>query len=361
MRNSEPRKLGGMKMGETRKDSLLRLINNIGGEGRHRDFCEKIRDYWELNEEEKRNEKKLFHHVASIEQALKTSEFVILGGGIWKITREGKKYLSSKSYESSVSSGGPAEHPTAEDSDLVIKLRNAQRNNVNYTIFEETLTEAFNTLGFSAKHLGKQNEPDILLEILNHKIVVNAKTTNTGVISPGHVDFDAEEMNKERCGADYVGIVAPGFSEGNIRVTAEKRNVILIETEAICKILQNRELYEPDRIVEILFKSDKYLITPEDITPSSTVEDLVKIIANIMPILKNFEKAGMDSFSKDTLRTALIAQGNIFAINVVETALKFLSTTPFSILQKQNDEYSLTSDFESIQRKIGILRQAFER
>ena len=349
-------------MGETRKDSLLRLIDDIGGEGRHRDFCEKICDYWVLTEEEKRNGKKLFHHVASIEQALKVSEFVkLLDGGIWKITEEGKEHLSSMGIKPSVGTGASQGPQIIGEFPLCKELRETQRNSDNPTIFEKVLVDAFNTLGFSARHIGGPNEPDILLEILNHKIVVNAKTTKEGVINPGYVDFDAEERNKESYEADYVGIVAPGFSEGNIRVTAEKRNVILIETEAICKILQNREIYDPDRIVEILFESGKHLITPEDITPSSTVEDLIKIIANIMPILKNFEKAGMDSFSKDTLRTALIAQGNIFAINVVETALKFLSTTPFSILQKQNDEYSLTSDFESIQRKIGILRQAFER
>ena len=353
---------------ETRKDSILRLIFDIGGEGTREQINAKVPKYWELAKEELEIErgttKPLYwHRVASVCQALKDRDHYLENPkrGVWKITEKGKEYLFSKSHEPSMSSGGPAELTIAEDSALVIKLKSAQRNSDNPAIFEEALTEVFDTLGFSAKHIGGRDEPDILLEILNHKIVVNAKTTKEGVINPGYVDFDAEERNKERYEADYVGIVAPGFSEGNIRVTAEKRNVILIETEAICKILQNREIYDPDRIVEILFESGKHLITLEDITPSSTVEDLIKIIANIMPILKNFEKAGKALFSKDTMHTVLIAQGNIFAINDVETALKFLSTTPFSILQKQNDEYSLTSDFESIERNISILRQAFER
>lgn len=222
------------------------------------------------------------------------------------------------------------------------------------------MTEAFNTLGFSARHIGGADEPDILIDD-NFNIILDAKTTGEGGIPERHINFDAMERYKERYNTTYIGVVAPGFSKGYIRETAEKKRVILIETEAICKILQNRELYEPDRIVEILFESGKHLITPEDITLPPPVKVLIEIIANIMPILKNFEKAGIASFSKDTLRTALIARGNIFAIDDIDNALKILSTTPFSILQKQNDEYSLTRDFEFIQRKIGILRQAFER
>ena len=248
--------------------------------------------------------------------------------------------------------------PPPPELPLVKKLREAQRNSEDPTVFEKVLVEAFNTLGFSARHIGGPNEPDILLKIPNYKVVVNAKSTKEGVIS--NARFDADERDKDNYNADCLAYVGPGFSEGYMRETAEKRGFILIETEAICKILQNRELYDPDRIVEILFKSGKHLITPEDIKPSSTVEDLIKIIANIMPILKNFEKAGKALFSKDTMHTVLIAQGNIFAINDIENALKFLSTTPFSILQKQNDEYSLTSDFESIEKNIRILRQAFD-
>lgn len=88
---------------KTRKDNLLILIADMGGKGKHRDFCKKIHPYWKLSEEENKNEKKLFHHVASAEQSLLKSEFVVyihkgVYKGFWKITKKGKKRLSRIGY-----------------------------------------------------------------------------------------------------------------------------------------------------------------------------------------------------------------------------------------------------------------------
>ncbi len=156
----------------TRQDDLLKLINDKGGEGKHRDFCSKIRDYWELTEEEKKNEKKLFHHVASIEQALKTAGFVDLQRGIWKITEEGKKHLSSMGHKHP----SPAEKTpsqTMRDLPLCKELRESQRDSDNPTIFEEVLVRTFQKLGFSAKHIGGRDEPDVLIE--DYKTILDAK------------------------------------------------------------------------------------------------------------------------------------------------------------------------------------------
>ena len=54
--------------------------------------------------------------------------------------------------------------PPPTELPLVKKLREAQRNSEDPTVFEKVLVDAFNTLGFSARHIGGPNEPDILLE-----------------------------------------------------------------------------------------------------------------------------------------------------------------------------------------------------
>lgn len=345
---------------ETRKDSLLRLINDTAGEGRHRDFCKRIRDYWELTEEEKKNEKKLFHHVASIEQALKTAEFVKLQGGIWEITEEGKKRLSSMEHEPSVRPVVTQEPSIAGDLPLCKELRGSQRNSEDPTIFERALVEAFNKLGFFAKHIGGRDEPDILVE--NYKIILDAKTTKDGVIqSESAIGFERLERYRERYQVTYIGVVGPGFSEGYIRETAKKRGIVLIETETICKILQNHATYpyEPDHVVEILFKSGRGIITPKDIPPSTI--DQEKLIEIVAKILSDIKLTGKNSFSSRELYIAYSWQGLNYESDEIENALKFLSVAPFIILQKHNDEYSLTGDIESILKKIGLLLQAFNK
>jgi len=243
---------------------------------------------------------------------------------------------------------------------LVAKLKETQRNSGNPTLFEKELVEAFNALGFSAKHIGGRDEPDILIEG-NFNIILDSKTTREGVISERYINFDAMDRYKEKYGATHVGIIAPGFSEGYIKETAQRRGIVLIETMAVCELLQNHAIYpyERDRIVEILFGSGKVVISSANI-PTSTgdQEKLIKLVAKILSDLKLTHKA---SFSAEGLRTAYSWQGFDYSPNDIENALRFLSVVPFAILQKENDKYCLTGSIDSTLNKIGLLLQAFSR
>jgi len=245
---------------------------------------------------------------------------------------------------------------------LVNKLLETQRNSDDPTMFEKAIAEAFNFLGLQAKQIGGRDEPDILIEIDSYKIILDGKSTREGAItSETAIGFERLERYKEKYNASYIGVIAPGFSEGYIRETAKKRGIILIETGAICRILQNHAIYpyEPNRIVEILFNSGKVVITSEGI-PSSTIdqEKLIEIIAKILSDIKLTRKV---SFSSRELHIAYSWQGLDYESDEIENALKFLSSAPFSILKKQNDEYSLTGDIDSILKKVGLLFQAFNK
>ncbi len=170
-----------------------------------------------------------------------------------------------------------------------------------------------------------------------------------------------ERAENEKYQARRIGVVAPGFSEGYIRETAKKRGIVLIETEAICMLLKNHVIYpyETNQIVEILFKSDKDIITSKDIPPSTVdQEQLIEIVAKILSDIKLTRK---NSFSSKELDIAYSWQDLDYKFNEIENALIFLSVAPFSILKKHNDEYSLTGDIDSILKKVGLLLQAFNK
>jgi len=252
--------------------------------------------------------------------------------------------------------------PIDIESPLIKKLRETERNSQNPTLFEETLTKAFKKLGFDdARHLGGRDEPDIIIE--SFKIVIDAKTTREGTIKEGYVNFPAMRRYREKYGAKHVGIVAPGFA-GNLIDTAEKEGVVLIETEAICKLLQNHANYpyEKKDIVRMLFESNKSVITPTDIL-SSTIHQkkLIDTSAKILTILKNFEKNGITSFTSETIRIALIGQGITCDLDDIEKSLKFLSEVPFQILQKHQDEYSLICNMDTMLKRIGLLLAIFHK
>jgi len=171
---------------ETRKNSLLKLIYDIGGEGTREQINAKVPEYWELSKEELEIEKGVgkplyWHRVASACQSLKDRDSYLENPrlGVWKITDTGKKHLSSIGHKPSPSIQMSPSQITGVPP-LCKELRESQRNSENPAIFEEVLMKTFRQLGFSAKHIGGKDEPDVLIE--EYKTILDAKTTKEGVI-----------------------------------------------------------------------------------------------------------------------------------------------------------------------------------
>lgn len=245
------------------------------------------------------------------------------------------------------------EHP------LVIKLREHQRDSENPSNFEKTVAEAFTFVGFTTKHIGGRDEPDVLLEDVN--AIIDSKTTKEGVISERYINFDAMERYREKHGASFLAIVAPGFSEGNIRHTAAKKGIVLIATEAICRLIENHAYYpyELALVSAVLFESGKTVISPDDIPSSLIKEDeLIELAAGILKILK---QSARQFISVNELCTFYGLQGLSYSADEVEKALLYLSNPPFQILHKEGDQFKLSVDFQTLSKRIGLLVEVFSR
>jgi len=234
-------------------------------------------------------------------------------------------------------------------------LRETQRDSEHPERFEQALFEAFKALGLKVEYLGGANEPDIILEVCNHKAIVDAKTTKEGVISERYVNFDAMERYKAGYVADDMGIVAPGFSSGNIRYTAQKRGIVLIETEAICRLLENNAIYpyKSEQIYNNLFGKNKEAIMPDDISPSTEEEQRLIAIVRQVLTLKN-----IPSFTIENLDFLMHDHDLIFEHGEIRETLDFLSEPPFNILRQEGAEYIFTCDPENTKKKFGLVWQA---
>ncbi len=346
---------------ETRKDALLRLIWELGGEAVREKINQEIPKYWELSEKDREIEPgvskpRYWHTSASICQALKDRDGYLENPsrGIWRITEKGKEYLPSKG----LSQSGPDTH-TGDELPLCEELRESQRKSKEPATFEEVLMKAFRQLGFSAEHIGGADEPDVLIR--NYGIIIEAKTTKQGTVGENQVNFNALKRYKQKYGSKHVGVVAPGFPSGNIQNTAAIENITLIETEVICELLRNHAVfpYQPSAIIDVLFGSGKNIITPRDVPPSTIGQkELIEVTAKILSDIKS---TGKTSFSPGELHTAYQWQRPSYGLDDIEGALKFLSTPPLRVLQKRDNEYSLTDNIESILKKIGLLLEAFKQ
>lgn len=236
-------------------------------------------------------------------------------------------------------------------------LRQMQRDSQNPQNFEEELCVAFKALGLNAQHLGGSNEPDIILYICNHQVAIDAKTTKEGVISEIYVNFDAMERYGTKYEPNNIAVIAPGFSKGNIRDTALKRGVVLIETEAICKLLENHKVYPytEEQIYKNLFDGNREVIMPEDITPSTVGQETQLQIIRQIFTLKN-----ITTFTLDNLKFHLQAQGIASIEADLQEVLRFLGEPPLNILIERQGEYSFTADLDTIKKRLGLVFTALE-
>lgn len=249
--------------------------------------------------------------------------------------------------------------PLAGEHPLCVKLHETQRDSENPSQFEKAVAEAFSFLGFTTKHIGGKDEPDVLLEDI--KAIIDSKTTKEGVISERYINFDAMERYRDNHSASFLAVVAPGFSEGNIRDTSAKKGITLIETEAITKLIENHAQYpyELALISAVLFESDKTVISATDIPSSLVNEDtLIQLSSDILGILK---KSGKASITVAKLITFYELQGQHYSADDIEKALNFISTPPFLILQKEGEEFKLTVNLQMLARKTGLLVEIYSR
>lgn len=239
-------------------------------------------------------------------------------------------------------------------------LREKQRDSRHPKDFEKELCLAFNALQIDAKHLGGSNEPDIILHICNGRVTIDAKTKKEGVIAENRVNFDAMERYRENDQPIATAVIAPGFSTGNIRDTARKKGIVLIETEAICKLLQNHKIYpyNEEGIYNNLFNVSREVIMPEDISPSTAQqESKLEIIQQI------FGLKDIRTFTLYNLKFLLQAHGIASTDANLQEVLEFLGEAPLNILVEAQDEYSFTTDLDTIKKRLGLVFTAlgFER
>lgn len=125
---------------------------------------------------------------------------------------------------------------------LCNRLVKAQRQSENYEEFELALRDAFEFLGFEAKHIGGPSETDVLLVTHlgqdSYRAVLDAKSTRSGRVSDAQINWPVLDTHRKQRGADYAVVVGEDFSGGNLQRFAEEYRVTLIRTQTICEVLR---------------------------------------------------------------------------------------------------------------------------
>ncbi|MGB3346649.1 MAG: HTH domain-containing protein [Candidatus Humimicrobiia bacterium] len=126
---------------------------------------------------------------------------------------------------------------------LIVKhLKETQFKSDFPTDFEEAIKDAFSFLGFEGELIGGKGDTDVLLTANigqeSFKVNVDGKTSKSGKIIDRQIDWISLRDHKKKNKADFVVVVGPSFSGGNLEERANEYDVSLLKTEDLIKIVE---------------------------------------------------------------------------------------------------------------------------
>lgn len=135
--------------------------------------------------------------------------------------------------------------PTAVGEVLAVEILAASQDSNNPARFENAIAEAFKYLGLDARRDGSPGNTDVIIAIpfgqaQAKQVIVDAKSSGSGVVREQQVNFDTLREHKKKHGADRVAVVAPSFAEDRIRRRAEEHGVTLIDAEFLAEVLRRQ-------------------------------------------------------------------------------------------------------------------------
>jgi len=126
---------------------------------------------------------------------------------------------------------------------LIIKyLKERQFKSDSPTDFEEVIKDAFSFLGFEGELIGGKGDTDVLLTANigqeSFKVNVDGKTSKSAKIIDRQIDWISLRDHKKKNKADFVVVVGPSFSGGNLEERANEYDVSLLKTEGLIKLVE---------------------------------------------------------------------------------------------------------------------------
>lgn len=138
--------------------------------------------------------------------------------------------------------------------DIISKLKETQIKSQSPNEFEEAIKLAFDFLGFEAELIGGSGDTDVILTANigkeSYKINVDGKTSASGKISDSQIDWLSLTDHKQKNKSDFVVVVGPNFSGGNLEKRADDHGVCLLKTDDLIQLVNAHSEF-PFTLIEL--------------------------------------------------------------------------------------------------------------
>lgn len=225
------------------------------------------------------------------------------------------------------------------------------------TIFEKTVSEVFEKLGFKVKHIGGAGNTDVLIESPIRGII-DCKSTSGDSLT--HINFARLKRHKRENNASFLLVISTGFDRAVVR-DAEMEECTLMPGEVLKEILiLSRDYTFSPFEIERLFKKAG-LITLSDIEYLRVKgKDFREQINSILRVIKTLdfkprdlkEIKGRLDYEAEQKKQREIKEEEIKEI------LALLSSPIFSIVKKRGGAFSsLYSHLQTVEKLKNTLKE----
>lgn len=246
--------------------------------------------------------------------------------------------------------------------DKILEMKLASRDSSNPNRFEKALRDIFEILGFDAKWIGGTGKTDILLKThttpkFSYIVAVDAKSTATGNVTEGLIDFDTIREHKNIHEANYNLIIGVSFQGDRLIERAKEHNVLLLNISDLEKIVRENQR------IPLSFDSYKKLFSQKGIANIDVLkQDREKI--NQRGILMQAIMDCLIEESEDEYTEGILTERDLYRTlrkheklkyitpNEIQIMLEFLSSPLIGCLEHIKDGYYAIESLSNISKKL---------
>ncbi len=249
------------------------------------------------------------------------------------------------------------------------ELRLATRDSGNFEKLEKSVEKAFALLGFSTQWLGGSGSTDVLIHAptspkYTFSVAIDAKSTITGNVTDGLVDFDTLAEHKNKHKADYSAIVGGNFQNERLIKRATEHGVVLIDIDSLEKMILNQ--------IEVPLKVNAYrsiFVKPGLVDVSGLEAERKKVLrygkllhAVMDCLIEESEDAVTDGIliNRDVYRTLRNMKEfeETPTIREIDDMLEFLSSPLIGCVEKTKDGYYVVGSLTDASKKFEFYSKA---
>ncbi|CAM5456721.1 hypothetical protein SAVIM338S_02890 [Streptomyces avidinii] len=249
---------------------------------------------------------------------------------------------------------------------IASSLRSTSRDSGSPERFERAVSEAFAHLGYDSQLLGGSGQTDVLVTAhlsgdAKYSIIVDAKSSASGKIGEGQVNFDTLKEHRAANSAEYILVVGPGFPGSRLAARAEAHSVGLVDVETLISIAEHhgqapltlhelRELCKRVGVVESGVLEKRW----------SAERRMYRLCDRVL------RQLAVEAASADAVTTGALSAHDLYLIfrsevenpptpHEIESVLTFLSSEIVHAIRKVGVQYSILEDPGTTARRLTLL------